>query len=67
MTSNGYAGHRGKICVSDADQKSADRGGGKGKEGFQWTSVPFKVSGSLLIDIQHAILLLLKLTRGLSC
>lgn len=62
MTSNGYAGHRQKKSASvKLLRKVQTDGGGKGSEGFQWTPVPFKVSGNFPTDIPYDILLLVKL------
>lgn len=52
-----------KIFLCDAAKAY---GQGKGHEVLQWTPVPFKMYGKILIDIQSDILLLLKLTKGSS-
>lgn len=45
-------------------RKAQTDGEGNETEVFQWTPVPFKVSGNST-DIQYDILLLLKFTKGL--
>lgn len=48
-------------------RKVQTHGGEKGQEVFQWTSVPFKVNGKFLTDIQYDIELLLILTKDSLC